>query len=253
MRTILFMLLLATSPAMAASFNCSADALNRTEQLICSTPHLAKLDVQLATQYAATQQVVNKDALRASQREWISKQQRACAKGNQREAQIACLDNTLQQRLAALATWAVLMQQPEQAADYEKLLYDQAGNEDCHNTTNTYHTKTCQHKTLQFLQATMQLYLAAAETAAKSDEATFREFGSQVYSATKVIATLHNVQQRWHNYAHDSCAFWTTANPQGTLYPVLANSCLIDTYTSRLHLLHQQMLSASWLALPKVF
>lgn len=253
MRALLFILLLFTSPVMAASFDCTAPALNSTEQLICTTPALAELDVQMAAQYAATQQTVDNGALRASQRQWISKQQRVCTQESQREAQVACLTGTLQQRLTTLATWAALVQQPKHAQAYETLLYNQAGNESCHTAENTYQIKSCQHKTLQFLQATTQLYLAAAEKAAKATEATYRELDSSVYSAATVLAELQEVQQQWQRSAYSSCAFWSTANPQGTLYPVLANSCLIDSYTSRLALLYQQMLHGNGLALPKVF
>lgn len=249
----LTLLWLFATPALAASFNCSAGSLNATEQLICDTPTLGQLDIQLAKQFKATQKVMDKSTLRASQIQWIKLRQRSCEQQENRDEHVDCLANSLQQRTMTLSTWATLVQQPQRAVEYEEILHSQPGTNGCSDAASTYDIKRCQHKTHIFLEDTMALYLLAAKEAAQATEKMYRTQGSEFYSAAKTMRELEEIQQRWQSYAQDSCGFWTTANPQGTLYPVMANSCLANSYVERLALIYAQILGENQRTLPKVF
>jgi len=241
------------TPAFSASFDCSTDSLSTVEQLICQRPELSQLDTQLAKQFKSTREVMDNSVLRASQIHWMTHHQRPCGQEANTDAQVACLTKALERRLLTLSTWEALMKQPSAATEYEQLLYKHSLASACQEAYSTVDIKNCQYKTLIFLEDTMALYLVAAKQVARDTEAMYQALDSTIYSAQEVIEELTQIQKQWHSYAKNSCGFWLTANPQGTVYPVAANSCLANSYVTRLALIHTQLLADSSMALPKVF
>ena len=97
-------LILATAPGHAASpsFDC-ANASSSTEKLICGDDQLAAFDVELARLYGLARDSADltddeRDALTASQRDWIGERD-DCAKA---EDERACVENAYVTRIAAL-------------------------------------------------------------------------------------------------------------------------------------------------------
>lgn len=76
MRSLLFsifIVILATSSLIAASFNCD-NASTDVEKLICSEPSLSEADSKLSEQYnAALNSASNPNELKSEQQDWISK------------------------------------------------------------------------------------------------------------------------------------------------------------------------------------
>jgi uncharacterized protein len=98
--------LLAASPAVAQSFDCSK-ARTPIEQAICASPALAAQDKALNDAYIAARANLASDspeaaALRDSQRAWISERNRACGAGDA----ASCLAASYKARLSAIAAAA---------------------------------------------------------------------------------------------------------------------------------------------------
>lgn len=82
--------------AYAASFNC-AKATTATEHSICDNPSVSALDEQMAAAYKQARATsANPDSLLAEQRAWL-KTMSACG------ANVGCLTNSYQQRIAVLS------------------------------------------------------------------------------------------------------------------------------------------------------
>jgi uncharacterized protein YecT (DUF1311 family) len=91
--------------APAASFDCAA-AATATERALCSDVPLARLDREVAQDYARQMDeesdAAKKPALRAAQRAWLARRDWACA-GQTGRGEIACLTGFYKERAAALA------------------------------------------------------------------------------------------------------------------------------------------------------
>jgi uncharacterized protein len=87
----------------APSFDC-AKAESRIEKLICSTPTLSQLDVELGKTYGVAHAIGGDDVLR-SQRAWIEKVRNACDNGAFKEGEyIECLQLAYLVRIETLRT-----------------------------------------------------------------------------------------------------------------------------------------------------
>lgn len=90
----LLILFLFSTPAFAASFDCSK-ASTPIEKAICSSKRLSALDVELAGTYAAARKLSG-DAVRESQRKWLSETRAEC------EDYEECLEQVYLTRIATL-------------------------------------------------------------------------------------------------------------------------------------------------------
>lgn len=91
----LFLLLLHSVAAMAASFDCKG-AKSAVEKMICSDAILSKLDEDLGNLYArALLAAPDRETMKREQREWVKKSRNQCATSR-------CLSSSYQARIMAL-------------------------------------------------------------------------------------------------------------------------------------------------------
>jgi uncharacterized protein len=95
MRHAFFLLLAATGPVFAASFECQRNE-NKVERMICSDSVVSDLDEVMARFHAGAQNALRENAscLKPDQQEWLHKRN-ACR-------DVACMDRVYRERLAEL-------------------------------------------------------------------------------------------------------------------------------------------------------
>jgi uncharacterized protein len=115
------LLLAATLPASAASFDCSK-AKTEVEKAVCADPQLSELDVQLANAWRGTLNAAKDPGLmRVRQREWAASRD-TCGEGEMK----TCLADSYRDRISLLQKLTEALQQspsPAAGKPYESGMY----------------------------------------------------------------------------------------------------------------------------------